>query len=331
MAKQALSCLVQASTERRLGTRGSEVFNCFVPAYEEMPQFGSRDSCGKIDSVRPFPWPRAGYQGSRWMKTNFVRSQEEIAAFRPYFCEPRFVSEALTVEFNTDREFVAQVLPPCLKAASEPIAYVQLSRWQTRGVGDFNAGLVYVLASRDGLEGVFPIASFFDEDNNTSWNREVWGEPGKIAKTRVFADGDTRWGYCERHGVRLIEITAELGGEEGPREEDSQYFELKMILSGYGGGLEYDPLLWRLDETDSYSSYRVGTASIDLRSGLFDPLGEVPIESIGEATWTEGSVQYSIAESIPQSNREDFLPWAYGSRYWDDPRLLSAPPRYREG
>jgi acetoacetate decarboxylase len=68
---------------------------------------------------------------------------------------------------------------------------------------------------------------------------------------------------------------------------------------------------------------------LTLRSGKFDPLGDIPIVSVGSATWTESSTDYRIAKFDPQPNRDDYLPLAYGSRYWDDPRLLPAPRQFR--
>ena len=51
--------------------------------------------------------------------------------------------------------------------------------------------------------------------------------------------------------------------------------------------------------------------------------------SQGDATWSESFTDYTLAVVKSFPNRDDYLPYAYGSRYWDDPRVLAAPSRFR--
>ena len=260
----------------------------------------------------------------------FVPTAEDVRELREYFSRPRFIAESLSVRFRTDERFVRETLPPCLDPAGEPVGFVVLSRWQTRGIGDFAATEIYLMASMDGVEGIFPIASFYGDGNNTCWNREVWGEGGKVADTRLFADGDRRWAYTERAGTRIVEIEGELGPDHGAKDEQGHYFEVKMLLSAHGGGLEFDPVLIQLDETDHFSSFQQGLGRISLCSSKFDPLGEIPVLDVGEATFGVSTTTYRISRYEPQPNRDAYLPWAYGPRYWDDPRLLPLAPRFRD-
>lgn len=263
---------------------------------------------------------------------NYLKSAEDIAELKEYFAHPEFVSESVTVEFTTTPEFVREVLPPCFDPVAEPTGYVSVARYQSKGMGDFPCGWVFVAMSYQGTEGIFPIASYFGEAADITWIREVWGEPGKAARTGLFADGDHRFGYTDRHGARIIEVEAELGEEQvgaEPMDMPGHYFEVKLLLSARDGGLEFDPVVVQMDVHEKATSYRTGMGSFELANSPFDPLGEIPVVSVGEASWKVSDSHYEITRYDAQPDRDAYLPWAYAARYWDDPRQLPVPRRFR--
>lgn len=260
---------------------------------------------------------------------SYMPTDQDVLELKEYMVKPKFLTEALNIGFTTEEAFVREVLPPCLEPTAEPSGTVEVSRWQTRGIGTFTAALVYVNATYEGVDGVFPIASYFGNQNNTSWNREVWGEGGKTADSSLHADGNRRWGYGSRHGVTFLEIEAEVGEDLGATQSTGRYYEVKAFISNEDGGLQYDPILYGLDETDSVTTHREGTGSFVLRSTPFDPLGEIPILSQGEVSYSESYTDYTLAKVVSFPDRDNYLRYAYGTRYWDDPRLLAAPPRFK--
>ncbi|KAA0084571.1 hypothetical protein CIW52_11270 [Mycolicibacterium sp. P9-64] len=262
----------------------------------------------------------------------YLKSAEEVEELKEFFARPGFVSETLTIEFTTTPEFARSALPPCFDTVAEPTGYVAIARYQSSGMGEFPCAWVFLAASYQGTEGIFPIASYFGDATDITWIREVWGEPGKAAKTGLFQDGDHRHGYSFRMGTRIMELEADLGTEQitdGPQSMPSYYFELKMILSSNGGGLEFDPIVVQMDVHEDATSYRTGDGRFVLESSPFDPLGEIPVVGVGEASWKVSSSRYEITKYDSQPNRDDYLPWAYADRYWDDPRKLPVPRRFR--
>jgi acetoacetate decarboxylase len=262
----------------------------------------------------------------------YLKSAQDIAELKEFFARPAFVSESLTVEFTTTPEFIREALPPCFEPAADPVGYVSIAQYQSMGIGDFPCGWIFLAMSYQGTEGIFPIASYFADATDITWIREVWGEPGKAAKTNIYSDGDHRYGYTFRHGIRIIEAEADLGAEQvtgEPMDLPSNYFEVKLMLSSRDGGLEFDPVVVQMDVIEQASSYRIGSGSIALRSSPFDPLGEIPVVDVGEASWKVSNSRYDITKYDAQSDRDAYLPWAYADRYWDDPRKLPIPSRFR--
>jgi hypothetical protein len=71
----------------------------------------------------------------------FVKNADEIARIEHALSHPRFVNgEMLSVDFLSEPEFVASILPPPLEPADAPAVTAMVGRWQSNCVGDFHGG-----------------------------------------------------------------------------------------------------------------------------------------------------------------------------------------------
>src|SRR5882724_3206463 len=144
----------------------------------------------------------------------FVKNAEEIARIEHALSHPRFVNgEMLSVDFLSEPEFVAAVLPPPLEPAEAPAITAMVGRWQSNCVGDFHGGAIYVAARHDDVDGAYVLAMYMDGDVPTIYGRDLFGEPKKLAQSQVHRRGDQHNAWLERGGVRLIELRAELPEE----------------------------------------------------------------------------------------------------------------------
>lgn len=262
----------------------------------------------------------------------YLKSAADIAELKNFFTQPRFCSQTLAIEFMTTPEFVREALPPCFDPIKKPLGYVSIAQYQSKGMGDFPCGWIHLACSYKGTAGIFPIASYFSNATNITWIREVWGEAGKDSKTVLFEDGSHYFGYCQRHGSRIIEVEADVGPEQVKGQAldmPSKYFELKLILSAKDGNLECDPAVNIMHVHESATSYKTGKGHFNLRNSPFDPLGEIPVVSTGEASWKVSTSRYEITNYETFPERDAYLPWAYTDRYWDDPRKMAIPKRFR--
>ena len=90
----------------------------------------------------------------------------------------------LSVEFLTDPDVVAEVLPPPL-----PTHHAACGRWQSNCVGDFFGGAIYVAARHDGIDGAYVLAMYMDNDQPTIYGRDLFGEPKKLATSALHRHG----------------------------------------------------------------------------------------------------------------------------------------------
>jgi acetoacetate decarboxylase len=243
---------------------------------------------------------------------SFVKTIQEIEQIERKFARPEFVSgERLTVEFLTDPAIVERLLPPPLESAATPLALASVGRWQSNCVGDYAGGSIYLAARHGNVDGAYALTMFMDTEPAMIFGREVFGEPKKLAATAMFRRGDHFHGYLERHGVRLLELHAELGEDLGESELDAYAFNYKARPAASGVGLEGPASLTQAHFRTTVRARREGTGSVRLRSTVHDPLAEVPVVSIVRAYHTEHdiSARCKIVASVPA---EQFLPYYYG-------------------
>jgi acetoacetate decarboxylase len=242
----------------------------------------------------------------------FVKTTEEIAAIERVLKRPRFVgAEMLTLDFLTAPATVAALLPPGLEPVAEPLVTAMVGRWRSNCVADFTGGALYVMARYRAIEAPYVLAMFMDQDSAIIFGRDLIGEPKKQARTTLQRRGRFMHGYVERHGVRLIEIKAELNRDLGPANVTGANFNIKATPAADGSGCEDDPELTLAEFENSLTTRREGTGTLRLGSTVHDPLGDLPIVRVLRANYIEGDL-ISRCRALARLDRVAYLPYLYG-------------------
>ena len=249
-----------------------------------------------------------------------VRTPEEMARIEATLRSPRFVNaEMLQIEFLTRPDTAAHVLPPGLEPASEPLMVAMVGRWQSNCVADYEGGALYVAARHGDIEATYVLAMYMTTDQAIIVGRELFGEPKKQCTTGLNRGGDRMTGWVERHGVRLIELEAELPTDNGPGETAGANFNVKAWPSCTGEGLEDDAILTLAEFDLKLTASREGTGSVRLRGTPHDPLDEIEVVSVVRATYIEGDL-LARARPLARIPASEYAPYAYGRM--DDWSLL---------
>jgi acetoacetate decarboxylase len=241
----------------------------------------------------------------------FVRTVEEIKRIEDAFASARWSGEWLSVQFLTDPRTVDRLLPPPLAPASEPVATATIGRWQSNCLGDFAGGVLSISASYDGIEGAYVLALYLDREPPVVFGRDVFGEPKKLARSRLLHDAGVVHGWIERHGHRLIDLRARVGEDLGPRDYERCTYNYKARTATGGRGLEEDAILTRATFTVQVRTQRDGEGTISLQAGPHDPLDELEVVSVIGALYgeDESAVRCAAVATVPS---ETFLPYHYG-------------------
>jgi acetoacetate decarboxylase len=255
----------------------------------------------------------------------FVRSPAEIAELERVLANPRFVNaRTLTVEFLTTPEIVAEVLPPGLDPLEEPVVLATIGTWDSNCVGTFSGGAIYVGARHGELSGAYTLAMFMDTDSALIFGRDLFGEPKKQASSSFRRDGSRIRAWVERHGVKLIEIDADLTRPIPPARMNRARFNVKATPSANGRGLEDDPVLTAAYFDIDASTLIEGEAALTLAGTVHDPLDDLTIVEVRRATYLEGDMD-TRCEALARIPAAEFVGHAFGRLdYW--PALSNERP-----
>lgn len=242
----------------------------------------------------------------------FVKTPAEVEAIERVLRSPRFSNaEMLQIEFLTDPEVVRRVLPPTFEPADTPLCIAMVGRWQSNCVGDFTGGALYVTARYGDVEGVYVAAMYMDGDQPIIFGRDVFGEPKKQADTRLYRRGQHMAGFVERHGVKLIEISADLTTDLGPTSVQGNNFNIKATPASNGIGLESDAVVTLAAFDNNLWQNHEGTGQLTLRGTVHDPLDEFPVLEVVRSAYFEGDLN-ATCSSVGTIPAQDFVPYLYG-------------------
>lgn len=237
----------------------------------------------------------------------------ELKDFQSAVKDPVFSSLGLEVWFTTTREFLAEVLPPCFEVPDEPIGHIQFSTGEGAGMPYYSA-TVYVAAKFGDIEGFYDLTMVLSGDMNIILGRELLGESKKRARFELSTDLPTVTGFAERGGTRIIQVTGEFGEPSQAEPSVKNRLHLKAFLNHNASDLEYDPIVVVGRTTTEYTSYYVGTGSIELASNPGDPCGSVPIVSVDRAEFGQRTVLFETSQH-PAGSKEGYLPYVLGRSY----------------
>ncbi len=259
---------------------------------------------------------------------SYVKSGDYVAKVEAMFRQPRFLYEGLRVAFQTTPAFIEEILPPGLEPGDAPDAYLSIGRWQSAVCGQFDTGSVFFKAQHEGTVGWYNLTMIVSGETPVVWGREVWGEVKKHGTAGVYRDGNLYHAYAERHGVRLMEIEAELDQVENDVVADTVALEVKACPSASGVGLEYDPRLLKLGCRSTFRKVVSGTGRLTLRGTPDDPVDTIPVEKILSVSYAEGETAYHHIGSSTLCPAQDYLPYFYG-RHYDDYTRFPVAARYK--
>ena len=242
----------------------------------------------------------------------FVRTPQEIERATQVLSAPSFVNgRVLLVSYLADPLVLERVIPPPLLPGSRPRVTVQVGEWESNCVGSFTGGSVLIAVRHGDESGDYPLAMWMNSGPSVMFGREVFGEPKKLCASELSKSGDRARGWVERHGVRLLDLHAELKGHQQLGEVSGVVFNVKAQMSASGIGLDGDATLTRMSFVTRLRVHRSAAASAKIESSPHDPLDELGLVEPRGARYIEGD-QTAMCEEIGTIPAVDFLPFHLG-------------------
>ncbi|WP_226482689.1 acetoacetate decarboxylase family protein [Natrinema amylolyticum] len=246
--------------------------------------------------------------------SGFVRSRDEVEAIQERMAENRFYdAKQVAIRFLTRESTVDRILPPGLEPTEEPIVRVDVvDVGRSNCVGSFHGAGVYVRAHHDGRVGEYCLTMPMSTEAAITWGRELFGEPKKKADISLERAGNEVHGRVSRRNESLIEIDATMKTNRQPDPNSQTIYHYKALPDVTGRGFQFDPTLVRVTLESDLHTFETGSGSVSLGNGSDSPLGELEIETVLGASYTEADLR-STQENVTTVDPEAFLPYAFGT------------------
>lgn len=264
----------------------------------------------------------------------YVKTPEEVARIEKFLQPSRFTCDELRVGFTTTWEFARSVTPPDLEPlgdeeAGTAGAYAFVTTMESAYCGRFDCAAVGVEVAHGDVQGGWLLTLIVSGEFPVQIGRELWGEIKKTGTGRLYRDGNQVLGVGERRGIDVINIEAEITGEQkAPFTEKSVAFDVKMFPASDARGLQYPPLLNTWDITSEYLSYREGTAELRFEESEWDPTFTIPILSVGTAAAVEYVGTYPLGNQIELKDPDNVYAGFLWGRTHDDPTRMPIARRW---
>ena len=236
----------------------------------------------------------------------------------------------LKIDYPTDPEKIAALLPPGLEPAEESNVHLSIYCVPVPDEPEYGV-VVSVDASYRGTPGAYALAYGIDQESAVYISKETNGQPKYLAEIEYYRMGDAVSARCIHHGYTFLEFKGKTTGAQALPESTLEY-EWWIKVSRAVGGAEkaYDFPPHVVMVKAGYKPIHRETVEGELR------LLESPWDPIAELLPMRGAASAYLSTAMPTSREitlegaldpEAFWPHAdtIGSSRW--PGTMGGPRR----
>lgn len=242
----------------------------------------------------------------------FIKTTDEISRIQSTYSRCQFIgTKTLTVVFETPPEVIAALLPPPLEPTAEPLGIAWVREvGNSNCAGPFMSSGVAIRARYADVVGNYCISTSVSTPEAMTFGRDLFGEPAKLARI-IFEQQDAyTWGSAERHDIRYLSLRGRLDEPGTPGREQTSLFHYKFLPRADGTGFDSPPVLVHVTGDFKVDVAKRGRGELVFRDSPHDPLVDVPVSQVIDATYTEGH-GYVHGRVLGEVNPEAFLPYAF--------------------
>lgn len=240
----------------------------------------------------------------------FVTTQEDLERY--YGLGVRVLSDArmLAVVFQTTPETQKRLLPPPLEPADSPTGLMFVADYATTNLGPgYLEAALFLHCSFAGEAGSHCLSMPITNEARMHNGRDIFGFPKKLADVHLEREGQTARGWVERHGIRFVDIAAELTGTLPELPPQAPNFLFKgMPRADLQPGFDGPVFLVRQQTEVVAASVEIGAAKVATLPSADDPWDDVEIVDTHAAIWLESENTLQPGAVVAEVDAEAYLP-----------------------
>ena len=244
-------------------------------------------------------------------RVRYAAVRETLAQQEPVRTEGvKALARSIWVDYETDPELIAQVLPRPLEPGAEPVVHVNVGAIEMNG-RKFGAGNFTVRARHGARQGEYALTMPMGIEAAVVGGRETYGEPKKLAEIALERTGDEVRGTLTRHGITYLELRGRVSGpRQTPPPKETLDFYFKFLIAPDGKGFDSDPALVYCRRTYWIRSLEPVEGEVILRESPFDPVVDLPVRRVRSFSFVEHESQ-QIGEIVDRVPGEWIAPFAH--------------------
>ena len=220
-------------------------------------------------------------------------------------------ARALWVDYETEPDVIAAVLPRPLSPGREPLVHLNIGEVEMDSGAGFGIGNITVRAAHGDVQGEYSLAMPMGSEAAVVGGRETWGEPKKLAECRVERSGDEVLATITRHAITYAELrgrVVEALPPPPPRQTLDFYF--KFLISPDGKGFDDDPALVYCRRTYHIQRWERFEGEVLLRDSPYDPIADLPVGPIRSFHYVEHE-SHQVGEIVDRVPGEWIAPFVH--------------------
>lgn len=250
----------------------------------------------------------------------FVRTKEEMDKYYGLAIREFPGARMLGIMYETDAAIIAKLLPPPLEPAAEPWALCYIANFPDTNLGPgYLEGGLFIRCQFKGEVGNYCISMPLDGADDRIFNgRDIYGFPKKAGKIGFTREGDRAEGWIERHGVRFVNVSADLKMkmDAPPLKVGPSYLFKYMPSADLKPGFDGPVLLVKQRTEIEYQCFEMGTGEITFAESANDPWGEVKCNKVIAAYYFTSVNRMLPGEIVAEADPEAFLPYSFSRTDW---------------
>ncbi len=244
----------------------------------------------------------------------FTKTKQELEGYFGLGVRKFTGARILGVMFETRQETVKNLLPPPLEPLDSPTGMMFIANYPETNLGPgYREAALFLGCSYEGEPGNYCLSMPIDSEESRLYNgRDIFGLPKKKASIHLEEDDSRVTGWVERHGIRLVEIDAQLSGSLPDFPVPGPNFLFKaMPRIDLSPGFDGPVLLCRQQTDIEMKSLRIGTAEVKLRQSSADPWHEVEIVNVIVAYHLISDNTMQPGKVLREVDPQGFMPYYF--------------------
>ncbi|MFH2128796.1 MAG: acetoacetate decarboxylase family protein [bacterium] len=244
----------------------------------------------------------------------FVKTQQELEHYYQLGVRRFIGARMLGVMLETQPETVARLLPPPLQPADTPSGLIFIAEYPETNLGPgYREAALFLSCTYQAEKGSYCLSMPIDSEESRLFNgRDIFGFPKKMADIHLERTGTAVTGWVERHGIRFVEVRAELTDSLPGLPDMGPNFLFKAspridLKPGFDGPV----LLCRHKTEIDMKRLEIGTAELLLQASDFDPWQELAGAAVTLAFFLESDNTMLPGEVLTEVDGTAYLPYYF--------------------